>query len=136
MSKSNSAIKVLRTALKRVQKGWTKGTWSAPNNDGGRSVCLEGAIYGYCNVSDMTKRGEKPTQAQLEAMGIVTEIIKERYPRRTYFGGVPSFNDHPENDIDDVMEVIKLGIIRLETGYGEDELDQDDVDSFMESIKK
>lgn len=143
MSNANNPIKVLRTALKRVEKGWTTGRWRSekPNEDGNYSVCLEGAVYGYCSLTDMVLRGQKPTEAQKTAIKVLEEIIAEEHPSislRTYYPGtiIPGFNDAVAESKDDVLRVIKLGIIRLESGWPfEEELDQADVDDFMESIK-
>lgn len=107
MSKSNSPIKVLRTALKRVQKGWTKNTWSYRGQDGTTYVCLEGAVYGYC---DATKHVVTPEQKK--AIEVLQGIIYEKYGIRA----IPQFNDNDGTTKEMVEEVVKLGIIRLETG--------------------
>lgn len=114
MSNANSPIKVLKAAHKRVSKQWTKNTWRRLESDGNYSVCLEGAIYGFC-------RNPNPTVAQKKAIEVVEQIIAERYasdmdwdPKMTK-GIIPPFNDNPETTQEDVLEVIKFGIIRLET---------------------
>lgn len=140
MSKGNSAVKVLRTALKRVQKGWTKNTWSHKNDDGSMSVCLEGALFGYCSLTDKQK-----TPSMLEAEKLVKEIIAERYPK---YGGktlsgqpyvdIPSFNDAQERVQEEVEEVVKLALIRAETGGLEDdpEIEDEDFSNLLEFMAK
>jgi hypothetical protein len=123
MSKANSPIKVLRTALKRVQKGWTKQTWHAHSN-GVNYVCLEGAVYGYCNDG---KHGA--TIAQSKAIKVLEDIIAER----TGFHAIPAYNDAPERTQDEIEEVIKLGIIRLETGGDMDDQEFEDLLEFKNS---
>lgn len=123
MSKGNSPIKVLRTALSRVQKGWTQNTWVY--RDGNKTyVCLEGAMFGYC---DQSKHGL--TQAQRDARDKVLEVIKDRYPAKFQFWTIPEFNDAPERKQEEVEEVLKLAIIRFET---EDGLNDDEVENLLD----
>lgn len=109
MSKANKPAKVLRTALKRVQKGWTKGMWSDTFKDkDGRvtaKVCQEGAIFGYTNTCS--------TPAQREAHDILLQVIQEKYPD---FDTIPAFNDDPQTTQEMVEEVMKTALIRAETG--------------------
>lgn len=129
MSKASSAIKVLRTALKRVQKGWTKKNWHYYDPyTGVNKVCLEGALFGYC---EPYKHGV--TAEQIKARNVCLQIIHERYPA---YDSIPAFNDAEERTQDEVMEVIKLGIIRLETGGDEDGLDDEDVEDLLEFMDK
>jgi hypothetical protein len=132
MSKGNSPLKVLRTAHGRIQKGWTPGTWSKKGDDGTFYVCLEGALFGYCNAS---KHGL--TEAQVAAHDVVLQIIRERYGMG--YGSIPSFNDAPGRTKEEVLEVIKLAIIRLETGESstivDEILEQDDFDNLLEFIE-
>lgn len=136
MSKASSPIKVLRTALKRVEKGWTQDTWHEFGVDGKHYVCLEGAIYGYCRPGE-----HEVTQAQREADEVVLAIIGEKYG----FTSIPTFNDFKgrvrlserayimkqnRTTVEEVMEVIKLAIIRLETTP--DGLDDEDIDDLLE----
>ena len=108
MSKANNPIKVLKTAIKRINKGWDKGNWVYYDKKTGKaSVCLEGAIYGYCT-------GQNATEAQKKAIRVVEEIIGER--TGSSMPDIPSFNDAPLTTKDDILEVCKLAIIRLETG--------------------
>lgn len=117
MSKANSPIKVLRTALHRVQKGWTKNHWSWYDRRTGKNfVCLEGAVYGFCD-----EKKHQPTEAQKKAIKILKEIIKENYG----INSIPTFNDDRETTQEAVEEVIKLGMIRLETGGDEEDEDDD-----------
>jgi hypothetical protein len=128
MSKANSAIKVLRTALKRVTKGWTQHVWSFTDPVTGQTfVCLEGGLFGYC---DQNKHGL--TDAQKQARDACLEVIKDRYQGR--FWSIPTFNDEPGRTQEEVQEVIKLAIIRLETTGGEasDEEDFDDLLDFID----
>lgn len=128
MSKSNSAVKVLRVALKRIQNRWNKGSWVHRASDGQYKVCLEGAIFGFCQ--------DAQTPAQREAYSLVCDVIQDRYPN--YKAGsdhlfIPNWNDDPKRTVEEVEEVIKLAIIRAETGYdpAEDFIDPDEVDSLI-----
>lgn len=127
MSRANNPIKVLQTALGRVEKGWTQGQWVRRDGDV-VEVCLEGAIYGYCEAKHVTA-------AQAKAIEVVREIIQEYFPTRQNRGQwventdelpphlvIPHFNDHSETAKDEVLKVIKLAIIRLETEELEAEL--------------
>lgn len=126
MSKAKTPLKVLRVALKRLEKGWTKGSWV--NHQGNVVyVCLEGAIYGYCNEND-----HQATEAQLGAIRVVKEIIFERYAHRmphivgaAWQISIPNFNDARETIEEEVIEVVKLAIIRLETEELEKQLVED-----------
>lgn len=128
MSKGNSALKVLRTALKRVDKGWTKGVWSDKGNDGVQYVCLEGALFGYC---DSHRNGLGLTDAQEKAREVVLKIIRERHNQWS----IPSFNDAPERTKEEIQEVIKLSIIRLETD-GDGEMEDEDVADLLEFMER
>jgi hypothetical protein len=116
MSNANSPIKVLKAAHKRVSKNWTKGTWRKKEQDGSYSVCLEGAIYGFC-------RAKNATPAQKEAIEVVESVIIDHFPHLIpdFFneehkdGVIPLFNDGDDTTKDDILEAIKLGMIRLET---------------------
>lgn len=122
MSKANSPVKVLRTALKRIQKGWIKHNWHVRFGDESY-VCLEGALYGFC---------QKPqTEAQVKAADMCRKIIKER----TGLYAIPAFNDHPDRTKEEVEEVVKLAIIRFETGGDEpDDKQEEDFVEFAESL--
>lgn len=128
MSKGNSAIKVLKTALRRVQKGWIQHHWSFRDADGNQFVCLEGAIFGYC---DSNKHGM--TKAQKQARDSVLSVIHDRYNGR--FSSIPDFNDQAERTQDEVQEVIKLGIIRLETS-DDDCLTDEEVDDLLDFMSQ
>lgn len=142
MSKGNSAIKVVRTALKRVQKGWRKSAWSERNPDTGIfEVCMEGALFGYCNLHET-----QLTPAQLKARDTVWEIIRERFSERVISRiyedptdeekekvlaepRIPTFNDAPDTVFEEVEEIFKLALIRLETeDLMKDYLDEDELD--------
>lgn len=127
MSKAGTPIKVLRTALKRVEKGWTKDHWSYKADDGNYYVCLEGALFGYC---DSNKHGL--TDAQKDARDVVLKIINERYG---YYSDIPAFNDARERTKEEVLEVVKLAIIRLET-TGDGEMDEDDFADLLDWADK
>lgn len=127
MSKSSTPIKVLRTALKRVQKGWTKNQWHRHDPETGQNfVCMEGAVYGYCEPAK-----HQTTPAQRTAIKVLKEIIKEKYGIEE----IPSFNDADGRTKDEVLEVIKLGIIRLETG-GDDEDEDEDELLFLDGLEE
>ncbi len=125
MSKANSPIKVLRTALKRVDKSWAQNAWVAHDDKGNYFVCLEGAVYGYCSRND-----HQVTSAQNEAIKVLEEIISERYQTESGIPTrIPDFNDKNGRTKEEVMEVIKLGIIRLETDAL---MDDDDFEDLLE----
>ena|SRR5689334_1505491 len=107
MSKANSSVKVLRTALKRVDEGWTQHEWHRYEHGTKKHyVCLEGAIVGFC------KPGEHEiTRAQQEAMNVCRQIIWEKTGQTE----IPTYNDEPGRTKEEIKELIKLGIIRLET---------------------
>lgn len=113
--------------MKRVTKGWTKNHWHwyDPTTDTNK-VCLEGALFGYCesNKHELSK-------AQIEARDVVLKIVKERHG----FPTIPEFNDAGDTTKDEVLEVLKLAIIRLETGGDEDGLDDEDVDDLLEFME-
>jgi hypothetical protein len=108
MSKSNSATKVLRVAYRRIQRGWTKGTWAIINRKKGgvTPVCIEGAVFGF------GMRSANP--ACKVATDLIMEVINDRYPNR--FRTIPEFNDHDETTHEMAQEVVKLALIRAETG--------------------
>lgn len=116
MSKANSAIKVLKTAIKRVDKGWTRGSWSKPTSDGGRAVCLEGAIFGYCM--------DAQTDEQREAHAAVLEVIQDRFPDSSFALTIPGTNDRKIKDKEEAKELLKLAIIHLETQPGQESGDE------------
>lgn len=117
MSKANNAIKVLRTALKRVGKGWMQNQWSWRNSEEGITyVCLEGAVYGYCAAHEHVV-----TEAQTKAIQVLRRIIFERHGKTD----IPEFNDDPTRSKEEVLEVIKLAIIRLETSTADDDVDEE-----------
>ena len=146
MSKANSPIKVLKTAIKRLNKGWVKSQWSDHNPDTGvTSVCLEGAIFRFCQHAK--------TPQQKEALQACEQIILERWvndefkieatsPERNETakkaalesggrGVVPLYNDRVAQTSDEMVEICKLAIIRLETGgpIEDDEFIEFDPDS-------
>jgi hypothetical protein len=124
VSKGNSALKVLRTALKRVQKGWTQNTWSYVDHSAGKTfVCLEGALFGYCDQSK-----HQLTPSQIEARDTVLSVIRDRYNGK--FWSIPEFNDEVGRTEDEVQEVVKLSIIRLETA--EDGLNDEEVEDLLD----
>lgn len=129
MSRANNPIKVLKTALKRVNKGWMKSGWARHDPETGAVyVCLEGAVYGYC-----PEEKHNVTLAQQEAIMMLQNIIIERSEGKHM--NIPSFNDAFETTLEDIQEVIKLGIIRFETGYDPDlELDEEEVDELVEAL--
>ncbi len=84
MSKANRPQKVLRTALKRLQKGWTKGSvykgpgkkmyiFSGDEKITTPRVCLLGALHGY--------QGQTLTPVSIIAESAVLASINERFPR-------------------------------------------------------
>lgn len=124
MSKANNPIKVLRTALGRVQKGWIQHHWHYRDAEGNNFVCLEGAIYGYCDANKHTV-----TEAQKIAAETCRRIIFEKTGRSE----IPAFNDKDGRTQEEIEEVIKLAIIRLETSDG---IDDDEFDDLLAHIEK
>lgn len=117
MSKANSPIKVLKTAIKRLNKGWTTCEWSKFDPETGQVyVCLEGAIFGFCMYPS--------TQAQKEALDACNQIVLERHPSLPESAAGRAFNDSLAETADEMVEICKLAIIRLETG-GPIEFDPD-----------
>lgn len=125
MSKAKTPIKVLKTAIKRLNKGWMTGDWAKHDpNTGQTFVCLEGAIFGFCDKAQ--------TPQQKEALEVCEQILFERlkdglweFYDKSYqedvlkFGPqglVPRFNDSVAKSSDELVEICKLAIIRLETG--------------------
>lgn len=125
MSKAGTPIKVLRTAMKRIDKGWIQRDWSA-EIDGQWFVCLEGALFGYC---DANRHGL--TDAQEAARDVVLGVINDRYSYSKAYNSIPSFNDEPGRTKEEILEVIKLAIIRLET-TGDGEIEDDEFDDILE----
>ena len=121
MSKANSAAKVIRTAIKRVTKQWGKGAWSRKESDGNYYVCLEGALFGFCNKAQ--------TKAQHEAHAKVLEVVRERG-----FRSIPDFNDLESTTQDEVVDVLKTALLRLELDkIEEDYIDPDEVESLLDN---
>jgi len=108
MSYANSPAKVLRTALKRLQKRWGKGAWVG-NKETGYKVCIEGAI---CNANPGTSHRRNTTEPQRQALLYVEGVLRDG-GKWTY---IPAFNDAEETTFEDVEKVIKAAIIRAETG--------------------
>lgn len=139
MSQANSTVKVLRTALKRVQKAWGKGAWG---QDTGRrdpetgkkiyAVCLEGAVMGFCNT--MT------TPQQEEALRLIKHSIKDMWLNRydsenADHINIPSVNDGYLTN-EQAEEVVKRALIKAETGFDPDNpedlyLDEDETESIL-----
>lgn len=138
MSKAKTAAKVLRVAINRAQKGqWVKGAFrrhDRNNPDNG---------VGYCNIGLLTAGNDCPlTNAQREAMGLCAQIIRERFPDRINLwdrtgdgdygvdkSTIVHFNDHENTTLEELLEVLKLALIRCETGGLDDpeEIDPDEI---------
>jgi hypothetical protein len=87
-------------------------------------VCLEGALFGYCDEGK-----HELTDAQKKAREIVLSVVKDRYPS---YRSIPEFNDDAMRTKEEVMEVLKLSIIRVETGGDEDEIGEEDFENLLE----
>lgn len=120
MSNASTPLKVVRTALGRVQKGWTQGlVYSGPMKGQWKGdtvkVCLNGGLHGY--------QGQKQTNASMIAADAVLEAINELYWERAPDGkwsNIPTFNDAMGANgttFEMVEKVLKLAIIKLETGW-------------------
>jgi hypothetical protein len=132
MSKANSALKVLKVAYNRVSKRWGKNKWSRRGTDeNGQEqyfVCLEGAITGGCTNPN--------TQAQVDALEILRDILQEDTGDRS----IPAWNDDQARTKDDVLNLIKRGIIRLETDKAmkdvdDDYIDEDETEDILKDIR-
>lgn len=129
MSKASTPIKVLRTALKRVQTRWTTGTWNdlRTNSDGTKTsfVCLEGALFGG--------QRQPITDAQVKAHKMVQVVLKETHGTTN----IPQWND-TRADQAKAEDLIKRTIIRLETGGFDDiedmEISDEEVALLMSQI--
>ncbi len=111
MSNANKPAKVLRTAFRRIQKGWVQRNWSNRNKQTGvTEVCIEGAIFGYKNDSQ--------NPACMMAKNIVMQVINEKH--KTHAGerylSIPQFNDDPRTTKVMVEDVMKTALVRAETG--------------------
>ena len=122
MSNANRPAKVLRTALKRLQRGWTQGTfysgpgdgdgyfWKKNKNTAIPKVCLRGAIHGY--------QGQVKTAQSIVAEKAVLAAINELFPNPSgAWVNVMAFNEHSDTTFEMVEKVTKLGLIKLETGW-------------------
>lgn len=147
MSKANSTLKVLKTAYHRVQTRWGKGAWNRPSvmpNESGKIVyyvCLEGAIMGG--------NTQASTVYQQEALELVGQALFDLFPERVTVGVrrggdkkqviIPNFNDARETTQDEILEAIKLAIIRVETEAlmkdipDEDFLSTEEMDNLIEN---
>ena len=109
MSKANSPVKVLKVALRRVQKAWGTGEWkidTGKRDEGGKriyAVCLQGAIFGYCS--------QPLTQPQRDALRILEDVAKEDYGERS----IPGLNDSMLTQ-ESAELLVKRAIIRAEGG--------------------
>lgn len=134
MSKANSVPKVLRVAIRRVEKSWGTGSWAKPTgqkDENGKavwSVCLEGAIYGFCNKAS--------TDVQREAIALIEQIL---YERGLVHGSgradsIPGWNDAHATQ-DEVISLLKDALIRAETGGlmdpDEFEITQEELDEIL-----
>lgn len=135
MSRANSVEKVLRTAIKRLEKRWGKKKWSQKGDDGQYYVCLEGAVTGGCR--------NPLTQQQSQALTLIRGVIAERYPEElidawgnSCTASIPNWQDVPERTLEEVLEVTKLALIRSETGGSDPEdsyINPDEVDDILSS---
>ncbi len=75
-------------------------------------VCLRGAIHGYQGAG---------TPVTILAEAAVLDAINELYghlaPSRGKWITVPTFNDDPDTTFEMVEQAVKLGLIKLETGW-------------------
>ncbi len=124
MSKANRPQKVLRTALKRLQKGWTKGSVykgpgktsfsGLPEQPTTPFVCLLGALHGY--------QGQTPHDSLHHrrecGVGIHQRVPS---PRSADAGmkwtSLPQFNDDSDTTFEMVEQVTKMALIKVETGW-------------------
>lgn len=119
MSNAKTPVKVLRVALRRIQKGWVQSAWSLRDKKTGVTrVCIEGGVYGYA------MNNAKNFPVCKTAIKLIQEAIDDKYPGQ--FTSIPAFNDNPDTTYQMVEEVVKLAIIKAETGglLREDENDR------------
>lgn len=106
MSKANSTVKVLQTALKRIEKGrWGQGTWmqEGKNLVTGESthlLCLEGSITNGHN--------QPMSEQQEEALNIMRSVMKDWHGR----ADIPGGNDHGRFTYAMAIEIAKESLRR------------------------
>jgi hypothetical protein len=115
MSKAKTPAKVIKTAIKRIETRWTQSAWCTmtPDGKGGTKwmLCMEGALF--------NGHQSPQTQAQRDARDMIVEVLKERG-----FSDIPTFNDVKGRKVEEAIEILKLTLIRIETG-GFDDVEDD-----------
>lgn len=113
MSKANSEVKVLTTALKRIESGrWGKFSWSQEgfNVVTGQPtylLCLEGSITGGSSIAR--------TDAQRAALERLRGVMKDEYGRAE----IPFFNDSSGFTHEMAVKVVKEALRRAKAEKAE-----------------
>ncbi len=101
MSKANSEVKVLTTALKRIESGrWGKGSWTRPGKNvitgqHDHLLCLEGTITGGSSTTR--------TDAQVAALVRMRGVMKDLHGSDM----IPFMNDSDNFTFEMAVEVVK-----------------------------
>lgn len=134
MSNANSTEKVLRTALKRVQKRWGQKSWGkmVPDGKGGQvqMVCMEGAVTGGCNLATTDQQKEALELMKEAANQLFGDIMFPTADMDIKFG-LPAFNDLPEFTKEHAEQVVKLALIKSELGNLEEEEIAEEVETLV-----
>lgn len=140
MSRANTPLKVLRTARKRLARGWEQGAWHRHKAHGslqGTFVCIEGAITSghplvrsTCSPAQM-RAGRYVEDAILEWLTLPETakrfghtlaqgglLLTCQEGRRYNRGFIPTFNDFTGMTKEVVLEVMDLAIFNAELAEG------------------
>lgn len=111
MSKANKPSKVLRTAIRRLQRfGWTKNRLVAKQGSQAVGYCLIGSIYGE-NGQQVGRRNLAPL---LQAEKYVQEVVTEQFGK-TGVHSIPSVNDGILQSPEDAILILKHALVKAET---------------------
>lgn len=125
MSKSNTPLKVLRVARKRIEKGWMKHA-VFNFNGGAPTVCGLGAIGGEKGAAGSktnTPQGLAHLYVQM-AIGDYVLAHKDRFRemgvhlRSRDFISIPTFNDFEATTKEDMLAVFDAAILAAELDEG------------------
>lgn len=128
-TKGKTPLKVLRTARKRLDKGWTKCGWKKLHrgNDGPQKVqalyCIEGALTGGAMLS-VIEHDESEDHPICLAGDYVRQAIREYEDLpNTIHIDIPVFNDNKFSK-EDVLAVMDIAIAKAELDEGTVVLDK------------
>lgn len=128
-TKGKTPLKVLRTARKRLDKGWIQGGWKSLHRkgDGQKKTeafyCIEGALTGGATLSEIERR-EAPEHPICRAGVYVRQaIIEYRDLPENERVCIPDWNDSRFNK-QDVLAVMDIAIAKAELDEGPVVLDK------------